>query len=78
MQRLFVQEGLMLAMIGAIPGVLVAQWIVSMQHATQDILPTPLVALGAVGLLVLVAACAAVPALRAMNRMQVVEVLRAE
>ncbi len=61
-QRLFVQEGLMLAMSGAIPGVLVALGIVYMQHATQDILPTPLVALGAVSLLVLVAACAAIPA----------------
>src|SRR6266851_3223775 len=77
-QRLFVQEGLMLAMIGAIPGVLVAQWIVYMQHATQDILPTPLVALGAVSLLVLVAACAAIPALRALNRLQVTDMLRAE
>jgi len=77
-QRLFVQEGLILAMIGAIPGVLVAQWILYMQHATQDILPTPLVALGAVSLLVLVAACAAIPALRALSRMQVADVLRAE
>ena len=78
MQRLFVQEGLTLAVIGTIPGVLVAQWIVYMQHATQDILPTPLVALGAVSLLVLVAACAAIPALRAMSRLQVADILRAE
>ena len=77
-QRLFVQEGLMLALSGAIPGVLVAWWIVSMQHATQDILPTPLVALGAVSLLVLVAACAAIPALRALSRLQVADMLRAE
>ncbi len=77
-QRLFVQEGLILAMIGAIPGVLVAQWILYMQYATQDILPTPLVALGAVSLLVLVAACAAIPALRALSRMQVADMLRAE
>ncbi len=77
-QRLFVQEGLMLAMIGAIPGVLVAQWILYMQHATQDIIPTPLVALGAVSLLVLVAACAAIPALRALSRLQVADMLRAE
>lgn len=77
-QRLFVQEGLMLAMSGAIPGVLVALGIVYLQHATQDILPAPLVALGAVSLLVLVAACAAIPALRALSRLQVVDVLRAE
>ncbi len=77
-QRLFVQEGLMLALSGAIPGVLVALGIVYMQHATQDIIPTPLVALGAVSLLVLVAACAAIPALRALSRMQVADILRAE
>ncbi len=77
-QRLFVQEGLMLAMMGAIPGVLVAQWVLSMQHATQDMIPTPLVAFGAVSLLVLVAACAAIPALRALSRLQVADILRAE
>jgi putative ABC transport system permease protein len=77
-QRLFVQEGLMLAMLGAIPGVLVALGIVSMQHATQAMIPTPLVALGAVRLLVLVAAGAAVPALRAVSRLQVADILRAE
>ncbi len=77
-QWLFVQEGLMLAMSGAIPGVLVALGIVSRQHATQDIIPTPLVALGAVSLLVLVAACAAIPALRALSKLQVADMLRAE
>ena len=77
-QRLFVQEGLTLAMIGAIPGVLVAQWVLHMQHATQALLPAPLLSLGAVLLMVLVAACAAIPALRALSRMQVADVLRAE
>jgi len=77
-QRLFVQGGLTLALIGAIPGVLVAEWFSHMQHTTQSILPAPLVALGAVLLMVLVAAFAAIPALRALNRMQVADVLRAE
>jgi hypothetical protein len=77
-QRLFLQEGLTLAMIGTIPGVLVAQWILNKQHATQSILPAPVVALGAVLLMMLVAACAALPALRALSRMQVADVLRAE
>jgi len=77
-QRLFVQEGLTLALIGAIPGVLVAEWFSHMQHTTQSILPAPLVALDAVLLMVLVAAFAAIPALRALNRMQVADVLRAE
>jgi hypothetical protein len=77
-QRLFVQEGLTLAIIGAIPGVLVAQWILHKQHATQSIFPAPVVALGAVLLMVLVAAFAAIPALRALSRMQVADVLRSE
>ncbi len=77
-QRLFVQEGLTLAIIGAIPGVLVAQWILHMQHATQSIFSAPVVALGAVLLMVLVAAFAAIPALRALSRMQVADVLRSE
>ena len=77
-QRLFIQEGLALAMIGAIPGVVVAQWILTRQHATQSILPPSLVALGAVLLMVLVAACAAIPALRTLSQMQVADVLRAE
>src|SRR6266581_9070858 len=77
-QRLFVQEGLTLAMLGTIPGVLVAQWILHRQHATQSIFPAPLVELGAVLLMVLVAACAAIPALRALSRMQVADVLRSE
>jgi hypothetical protein len=77
-QRLFVQEGLTLAMIGAIPGAVVAQWVLRMQRATQSILPPSLVAVGAVLLMVLVAAFAAIPALRALSRMQVADVLRAE
>lgn len=77
-QRLFVQEGLTLAIIGTIPGVVVAEWILHKQHATQYFIPAPLVALGAVLLMVFVAACAAIPALRALSRMQVADVLRAE
>jgi putative ABC transport system permease protein len=77
-QRLFVQEGLTLAILGTTPGVLVAQWILDKQHAMQSIVPTPVVALGAVLLMVFVAACAAIPALRALSRMQVADVLRAE
>lgn len=77
-QRLFVQEGLTLAMIGTIPGVLVAQWILHRQHAIQTILPASVVALVAVLLMMLVAAFAAIPALRALSRMQVADVLRSE
>jgi ABC-type antimicrobial peptide transport system permease subunit len=77
-QRLFVQEGLILALLGTIPGVLMAQWILTSQHASQSIFPAPLVATGTLLLMVLVAACAAIPALRAMSRMQVADVLRSE
>jgi putative ABC transport system permease protein len=77
-QRLFVQEGVTLALLGTIPGVLVAQWILIRQHATQSIVSDPLVASGTVLLMILVAACAAIPALRALSRMQVADVLRSE
>jgi ABC-type antimicrobial peptide transport system permease subunit len=76
-QRLFVQEGLALAIIGTVPGVLVALGILAVQHS-QSTLPFPLVALGAVLLLVGVSTLATIPALRAMSRVQVVDVLRAE
>ena len=76
--RLFVQEGLTLALIGTIPGVLVALGILAAQHTVQSALPFSLIALGAVLLLVGVSALATIPALRAMNRVQVVNVLRAE
>ena len=44
-QRLFVQEGLALALIGTVPGVLVALGILAVQHTVQSTLPFPLVAL---------------------------------
>ncbi len=77
-QRLFAQEGLTLAFISTLPGVLVAQWILTVQHTVQHVIPSPLVALSAVLLMMLVAAVATIPALRAMNRVQVIDVLRAE
>lgn len=69
------QEGLIL---NTLPGVLVAQGILSIQHTTQNSIPVPLVDLGAVLLMALVSVLAAIPALRAMSRMQVVDVLRVE
>ncbi len=75
---LFMQEGLILAILSTPPGVLAAQWILSVQHSVQHLVPAPLVALGAVLLMMCISALAALPALRAMNRVQVVDVLRAE
>ena len=77
-QRLFVQEGLALALIGTVPGVLVALGILAVQHTVQSTLPFPLVALSAVLLLVGVSALATIPAVRAVNRMSVIDALRAE
>ncbi len=77
-QRLFVQEGLALALIGTVPGVLVAMGILAVQHTFQSTLPFPLVALSAVLLLVGVSTLATIPAVRAVNRMSVIDVLRAE
>lgn len=77
-QRLFVQEGITLAIIGTLPGVLVAQGILTLQRTAQHIVPTPIISLGAMLLMMLVATLAAIPALRTINRMQIIDVLRAE
>jgi putative ABC transport system permease protein len=77
-QRLFVQEGITLALIGALPGVLVAAWVLTLQHADQQLISPLLIASGAVIFMLLVAALATLPALRAINRMQVHAILRAE
>ncbi|MDQ6662268.1 MAG: hypothetical protein M3Z24_15040, partial [Chloroflexota bacterium] len=77
-QRLFVQEGMTLAVIGAVPGVLVALSVLMLQHGTSTGIPAPLIALGALLLLMVVAGLATIPAIRAVNRMQLGDVLRAE
>jgi len=81
-QWLFMQEGLVLALLGAIPGALLALGILVQQPhypgIIQNSIPSPLVAFSTVLLMVCVAALAAIPALRAVNRMQVADVLRAE
>jgi putative ABC transport system permease protein len=77
-QRMFVREGITLALIGSLPGVLVATWVLTLQHANQQLIPPLLIAAGAVIFMLLVAALAALPALHAINRMQVHDILRAE
>jgi ABC-type antimicrobial peptide transport system permease subunit len=77
-QRMFVQEGLLLAICGAIPGVLVALYVLLEQHTAQGALPTPLIALGAMAGMVVIGGLATIPALRMSERVQVVDVLRAE
>lgn len=76
-QRLFVQEGLFLAMIGTISGVLVSLWVLSAQHSAQNIVSVPLMACGVIVLMGMVSALAILPAMRAVSRMQVVDLLRA-
>ncbi|MFL5627342.1 MAG: FtsX-like permease family protein, partial [Ktedonobacteraceae bacterium] len=77
-QRLFVQEGLTLAIAGSLPGVLLSLWILSTQYSVQNIIPAPLLACGAIMLMVVISALAILPALHAVSRMQVVDVLRTE
>ena len=76
-QRLFVQEGLFLAMIGTISGVLVSLWVLSAQHLAQNIVSVPLMACGVIVLMGMVSALAILPAMRAASRMEVVDLLRA-
>ncbi len=77
-QRLFVQEGLTLAVLGAVPGVLMALWILAAEHAAQGSIPAPLVGVGAVVLMLAVAGLATLPAIRAINHLPMMDVLRAE
>ncbi|MDQ6660831.1 MAG: ABC transporter permease, partial [Chloroflexota bacterium] len=77
-QRLFVQEGLTLAVAGAVPGVLVALGVLTAQHAAQGSIPASLIALGTVLVLLCVTALATIPAIRAINRLPMTDVLRAE
>ena len=77
-QRMFLQEGLLLAMIGTVSGVLVSLWVLSAQRSAQTIVSVPLMACGVTVLLVMVSALAILPAMRAVSHMQVVDLLRAE
>jgi putative ABC transport system permease protein len=77
-KRLFVQEGLVLAIMSALLGILIAQFVLSIQHTIQSILPAPILALIVLVLMMLVAALATIPALRALNKMQIADILRAE
>ncbi|HEU5201029.1 MAG TPA: FtsX-like permease family protein [Ktedonobacterales bacterium] len=76
-QGLFAREGVLLALLGAVPGALVAEGILAAQHQMQNAV-APLIGVGAVLVLALVAGLAALPALRAVSRMQVMDVLRGE
>ncbi|HEU0003857.1 MAG TPA: FtsX-like permease family protein, partial [Ktedonobacteraceae bacterium] len=77
-QRLFVQEGLFLALIGTVSGILVSLWVLSAQHSAQNIVSVPLMACGVIVLMGMVSALAILPAMRAVSRMEVVSLLRAE
>jgi putative ABC transport system permease protein len=78
MQRLFIQDGLLLAFCGALPGVLVALLILMEQHTAQGAIPPLLIALSSLLGLLVIGALATLPALSMAERMQVAEVLRAE
>jgi putative ABC transport system permease protein len=77
-KRLFVQEGLILAIMSALLGILIAQFVLNLQHTIQSILPTPILDLIVLFLMILVSALATIPALLELNKMQVADILRAE
>ncbi len=77
-QRLFVREGIMLAALSTLPGVLVAQGLlVFLQPASQQLLPTLFIAFAVLAFLISVAAMASLPALYVLRRMPVVTTLQA-
>ena len=78
LQQLFLQEGVMLALTGAIPGAILSWWLLTMLHIAQGAIPIPLIAVGALLLMLIVGGLATLPAIRAANHLPVVEVLRAE
>ncbi len=77
-QRMFIQEGFILAVCGALPGVLVALLVLAEQHTAQGAVPAPLIALGTLLGMVVIGGLSTIPAIRMANRLQVVEILRAE
>lgn len=77
-QRLFVQEGLLLAALGTLPGVLIALSVLAIQHQGQGIGPALLIGLGTVTLMLTAAGLATIPAIQATNRGKLADVLRGE
>ncbi|GLV60040.1 hypothetical protein KDH_68630 [Dictyobacter sp. S3.2.2.5] len=77
-QRMFMQEGLALIVCGSIPGAVVALWILVQQHATQRIVPTPLIALAVLIVMGILGTLATIPAMRQAKRLPITEILRAE
>lgn len=77
-QRLFVQEGLTLALLGTIPGALAAAGLLFSQHGTHGIGALILVGLCTILLMTLIASLAAIPTLRLITRVQLVEIMQAE
>ncbi|MEO6892694.1 MAG: ABC transporter permease [Ktedonobacteraceae bacterium] len=77
-QQLFVQEGLLLALLGTIPGAVAAILFLVSQHGARSLNAVLAVGLGTILLMILVTVLAAIPALRALTRVQLVTVMRAE
>ncbi|HEY7123669.1 MAG TPA: FtsX-like permease family protein [Ktedonobacterales bacterium] len=77
-QRQFVQEAVVLGMLGVLPGVGAALGLLGAFHIAPAGLPGALIAPLTALLLVLMAGLATIPALRAINRLSVADVLRGE
>lgn len=76
-QRLFLQEGVTLAVVGTVPGIAVALWFLEQQ---TDVEPgaSLLIACGVGIAMIVVALVSMVPAMYTIRRMQVIEIVRAE
>lgn len=77
-RRMFTDEGLALALLGSIPGIIIA---LGAQMIRQQLTSVPVavgLAVGAFVVMALVAVAATFPAVRAANRIQVMEALRSE
>ncbi len=77
-EQLFVQEGMALALMGTLPGVLVALAILLAEHQLQNGVPVPLIGIATVLFMLLVSALATIPAIQASRRIPLMDILRAE
>ncbi len=77
-QGLVLREGILLALLGTLPGVGLALVLVALQQQQTAPVIALLVGGGAIGFLILVAALATLPALRLIARLRLPEILRRE
>lgn len=77
-RRLFTDEGIVLALLGSIPGIVIALGAQIAQHQLVNVPTAVALAVGTLTIMALVAIGATFPAVRAANRIQVMDALRSE